>query len=97
MEDFGPMSVEEKSRLTREMIATPFWKQVFEPIFEDHHDILEEGAYSTNDLHRRYALIEAVKALRIFREEFLKLAENIGGVVDYDTTLDDDLKDDDTG
>jgi hypothetical protein len=55
---------EEKGSLVREAQKSDFWQKVFLPEYQELHDILEVGAYEDTDIHRRYALIEAVRALR---------------------------------
>jgi hypothetical protein len=64
----------EKSRLVQETQRSDFWFKVFLPEFQQLHDNLEEAAYSTDDLYRRYGLIEAVRALREFKMRFDDLA-----------------------
>lgn len=58
------MSQEHTARITREALSSEFWQEVFLPTYKGLHDTLEAQAYSSHDIHRRYALIEAVRALR---------------------------------
>lgn len=53
-----------RQQIVIEAKNSEFWKEVFLPEFQSLHDSLEASAYSTVDLHIRYGLIEAVKALR---------------------------------
>ena len=63
-----------EAQLTREAKQSDFWKEVFIPVFQTLHDSKEVEAYSTDDVYRRYALIEAVRILREFKMIFDYLA-----------------------
>ena len=76
----------ERAELMRQLLTTPYWKELLVPEFKNFIEELE-GRALTDDPWKRYAAVEVIFALREFKMRLDEIAEMPKPPQDVDAIL----------